>query len=161
VWILILLSWAALFLLILHDATKDDCNGSAVSIAAKKLGALARWALSKAPKFPKALPSYTLSQASMPQVIMSQPSMPQASMSQTSEAPPLAPDDDAVKSENIKPENTPSRKKWGLAAAVSTMRFNDLSGNRIGDRGGRQEDRAWLRGFHWRGDPANDPEITP
>jgi hypothetical protein len=76
VWILILLSWAALFLLILHDATKDDCNGSAVSIAATKLGALARWALSKAPKFPKAMPSYTLSQASMPQVIMSQPSMP-------------------------------------------------------------------------------------
>jgi hypothetical protein len=132
VWILILLSWAALFLLILHDATKDDCNGSAVSIAATKLGALARWALSKAPKFPKAMSSYTLSQASMPQVIMSQPSMPQASMSQTSEAPPLAPDDDAVKSENIKPENTKpentlSRKKWWLGSRPIDQRVSMTS----------------------------------
>jgi hypothetical protein len=36
-WILIFLSWVTLFLLILHDVTKNDCNGSAVSIAAKKL----------------------------------------------------------------------------------------------------------------------------
>jgi hypothetical protein len=121
-WILIFLSWVALFLLILHDVTKDDCNGSAVSIAAKKLGALIRWAMTNARKLPEALPSYTLSQASI---------------SQTSEAPPLAPVEDAAKSENAKsespkpqnskpdyskpdyskpeypkPENTPSRKKW-------------------------------------------------
>jgi len=58
-WILISLCWVALFLLILHDVTKDDCNGSAVSIAAKKLGALAGWAMTKARKLPEALASYT------------------------------------------------------------------------------------------------------
>jgi hypothetical protein len=73
------------------------------------------------------MPGYTLSQASMPQVIMSQPSMPQASMSQTSEAPPLAPDDDAVKSENIKPENTPSRKKWWLGSRRIDQRVSMTS----------------------------------
>jgi len=97
-WILISLCWVALFLLILHDVTKDDCNGSAVSIAAKKLGALARWAMTKARKLPEALASYTLSQASISQ----------ANISQTSEAPPLAPLDDAAKFENARFENTKS-----------------------------------------------------
>jgi len=121
-WIVISLCWVALFLLILHDVTKDDCNGSAVSIAAKKLGALARWAMTKARKLPEALASYTLSQASISQ----------ANISQTSEAPPLAPLDDAAKFENArfentklentklentwpeysKPESTPPRKRW-------------------------------------------------
>ena len=90
-WILISLCWVALFLLILHDVTKDDCNGSAVSIAAKKLGAPARWAVTEAA-------SYTLSQASISQ----------ANISQTSEAPPLAPLDDAAKFENARFENTKS-----------------------------------------------------
>jgi len=102
-WILISLCWVALFLLILHDVTKDDCNGSAVSIAAKKLGALARWAMTKARKLPEALASYTLSQASI-----SQASISQANISQTSEAPPLAPLDDAAKFENARFENTKS-----------------------------------------------------
>jgi len=97
-WILISLCWVALFLLILHDVTKDDCNGSAVSIAAKKLGALARWAMTEARKLPEALASYTLSQASISQ----------ANISQTSEAPPLAPLDDAAKFENARFENTKS-----------------------------------------------------
>ena len=90
-WILIFLSWVALFLLILHDVTKDDCNGSAVSIAAKKLGAPARWAVTEAA-------SYTLSQASISQ----------ANISQTSEAPPLAPVEDAAKFDNARFENTKS-----------------------------------------------------
>ena len=34
-----LASWVALLLLILHDATKDDSDGSAILIAAKSLGA--------------------------------------------------------------------------------------------------------------------------
>jgi hypothetical protein len=38
-WILVLASWVALLLLILHDATKDDSDGSAILIAAKSLGA--------------------------------------------------------------------------------------------------------------------------
>src|SRR5262245_16895526 len=109
-WILILLSWAALFLLILHDVTKDDSNGSAVSIAAKKLGAFAGWAMTKARKFPEALPSYALASYT-----------PGFTMSQTSEAPPLAPVEDAAKPgtngpESSKPENNtaenrPSKKK--------------------------------------------------
>ena len=97
-WILISLCWVALFLLILHDVTKDDCNGSAVSIAAKKFGALTRWATTKARELPEALASYTLSQASISQ----------ANISQTSEAPPLAPLDDAAKFENARFENTKS-----------------------------------------------------
>ena len=39
-WILILTSWATLLLLILHDATKEDRDGSAISIAAKKIKAM-------------------------------------------------------------------------------------------------------------------------
>jgi hypothetical protein len=39
VWILILGSWVALLSLILHDATKEDSDGSAISIAAKNLKA--------------------------------------------------------------------------------------------------------------------------
>jgi hypothetical protein len=37
VWILILSPWVVLLSLILHDATKEDSHGSAVSIAAKNL----------------------------------------------------------------------------------------------------------------------------
>jgi hypothetical protein len=39
VWILILVLWIALFSLILHDATKHDPDGSAVSMAAKTFAA--------------------------------------------------------------------------------------------------------------------------
>jgi hypothetical protein len=38
-WVLICVAWFLLVLLILHDATKDDSNGSAVLIAAEKLRA--------------------------------------------------------------------------------------------------------------------------
>jgi hypothetical protein len=41
VWILIPTSWIALLMLILHDATKDDSDGSAISNAAGKFKALA------------------------------------------------------------------------------------------------------------------------
>jgi len=47
-WILILGLFVALFSLILHDATKEDSDGSAISLAAKKIKAFAFWAMLKA-----------------------------------------------------------------------------------------------------------------
>ncbi len=51
-WILILGSWVAVLFLILHDATKDDSDGSAITKAAKKVAknvkALASLAVPKA-----------------------------------------------------------------------------------------------------------------
>jgi len=49
-WILILGSWLALLVLILHDATKEDSDGSAISIAAKHFSAFIFWAMLKAQK---------------------------------------------------------------------------------------------------------------
>ena len=46
-WILILSLWVALLLLILHDATKEDSDGSAISIAATNLKAWIFWVLQK------------------------------------------------------------------------------------------------------------------
>jgi hypothetical protein len=47
-WMLILSSWVALLSLILHDATKDDSDGSAIALAARKIKAFAFWAKLKA-----------------------------------------------------------------------------------------------------------------
>ena len=47
VWILILSPWVALLSLILHDATKEDSSGSAISIAAKNFKAFIFWAMQK------------------------------------------------------------------------------------------------------------------
>src|SRR5882724_9906247 len=56
-WILILGSWVAVLFLILHDATKDDSNGSAITKAAKKVAknvkALASLAVPKARERPE------------------------------------------------------------------------------------------------------------
>ena len=46
-WILILSLWVALLLLILHDATKEDSRGSAISIATKNFKAFIVWAIQK------------------------------------------------------------------------------------------------------------------
>jgi hypothetical protein len=46
-WILILSLWVALLLLILHDATKEDSRGSAISIAAKNFKAFIFLAIQK------------------------------------------------------------------------------------------------------------------
>jgi hypothetical protein len=54
-WILILIPWVALVSLILHDATKEDSAGSAISIAARNFMALIGWAISKARKLWRAL----------------------------------------------------------------------------------------------------------
>lgn len=63
VWILILAACVALLSLILHDATKDDSDGSAILIAARRLGALVGWTILKARMFQKAL-SHRISQTS-------------------------------------------------------------------------------------------------
>ena len=47
-WILVLAPWVALLSLILHDATKDDRDGSAISIASRDLGAFIDRAMLKA-----------------------------------------------------------------------------------------------------------------
>jgi hypothetical protein len=49
-WVLILGSWVAVLFLILHDATKDDSDGSAITKAAKHVKALASLAVPKARK---------------------------------------------------------------------------------------------------------------
>jgi hypothetical protein len=49
-WILILGCWVALLVLILHDATKEDSDGGAISIAAKHFSAFIFWAMLKAQK---------------------------------------------------------------------------------------------------------------
>jgi len=49
-WILILSFYVALFSLILYDATKEDSEGSAISIAAKKIKGFSFWAMLKARK---------------------------------------------------------------------------------------------------------------
>jgi hypothetical protein len=49
-WILILSFWGALLSLILHDATKEDSDGSAISIAARKIKAFTFWATLEARK---------------------------------------------------------------------------------------------------------------
>jgi hypothetical protein len=47
VWILILVLWIPLFSLILHDATSDDQDGSAVFVAAKTFAAFLSWTAQK------------------------------------------------------------------------------------------------------------------
>jgi hypothetical protein len=54
VWTLILGCWIALLSLILHDATKNDSDGSAVSSAAKQFGALVHWTMQRAAPAAKA-----------------------------------------------------------------------------------------------------------
>jgi hypothetical protein len=49
VWILILALWAALLLQILHDATKEDSEGSAILIAAKNFYSFIFWVMQKSP----------------------------------------------------------------------------------------------------------------
>jgi hypothetical protein len=63
-WILVLALWVAPLSLILHDATKDDGDGSVISIAAKSLVAFLHWATLKAAEARRAL-SYSLSQMSV------------------------------------------------------------------------------------------------
>jgi len=63
-WILILSFYVALFSLILYDATKEDSEGSAISIAAKKIKAFSFWAMLKARKLRGTL-SYRTSQTSV------------------------------------------------------------------------------------------------
>ena len=65
VWILIISSWVALLSLILHDATIEDSDGSAIWIAAKKIKAFTFLAMLKARKLRRTL-TYRTSQANVP-----------------------------------------------------------------------------------------------
>jgi hypothetical protein len=51
VWILILGLWVAVLSLILHDATKEDSEGSAVLIAVKNFNAVIVWVIKKFTNF--------------------------------------------------------------------------------------------------------------
>jgi hypothetical protein len=51
VWILILGLWVAVLSLILHDATKEDSEGSAVLIAMKKFNAVIVWVMKNFTRF--------------------------------------------------------------------------------------------------------------
>lgn len=51
-WILILGATVALVLLILHDATKKDSDGSAVTIAAKNFKSFISWTIKKSTSTP-------------------------------------------------------------------------------------------------------------
>lgn len=63
-WILVLAPWVALLLLILHDATKEDSDGSALLIAAKTLEAFVNWIVLKVRKLRKGR-SHGISQTSV------------------------------------------------------------------------------------------------
>lgn len=65
VWILILSPWVALLSLILHDATKDS-DGSAISIAAKKIRAFVFWTQKSESKPPVATAVEAISSSSKP-----------------------------------------------------------------------------------------------
>ncbi len=73
-WILILSSWVALLALILHDATKEDSDGGAISIVARNFKALTSWATRQAQKLRKT-PGYGTPQetASAPPVEQAPP----------------------------------------------------------------------------------------
>ncbi len=67
VWILILTPWVALLALILHDATKEDSDGSAISIAAKNLKAFIFWIVQKSvSKPPVTVTTAAISSSSKP-----------------------------------------------------------------------------------------------
>jgi hypothetical protein len=82
IWILVLSPWVALLSLILHDATKEDSDGSAISIAAKNFKAFIFRAMVKSASKPpvkvatavKAIPSS--SKPSGPSEIKQAPALP-------------------------------------------------------------------------------------
>ena len=89
-WILILGSWVAVLFLILHDATKDDSNGSAITKAAKKVAknvkALASLAVPKARERPET-PSPETPSPETPSLETPSPGTPQGETS----TPPVQP----------------------------------------------------------------------
>jgi hypothetical protein len=79
VWILILSPWVALLSLILHDATKEDSNGSAISIATKNFKAVIFSAMQKSvskPPVKVATAVKAISSSSKPSEIKQAPALP-------------------------------------------------------------------------------------
>jgi hypothetical protein len=70
VWILILSPWVGLIILILNDATKNDRDGGAITVAAKTFRAFIERTTMMARKSRKAL-KHTVSQASAPEAASS------------------------------------------------------------------------------------------
>ena len=70
VWILILSPWVGLIILILNDATKNDRDGGAITVAAKTFRAFIERTTLMARKSRKAL-KHTVSQASAPEGALS------------------------------------------------------------------------------------------
>jgi hypothetical protein len=79
-WILILGSWVAVLFLILHDATKDDSDGSAITKAAKKAAKNVKAAASLA--LPKARPRLKTPDPETPQGETPTPVVKQAPLPQ-------------------------------------------------------------------------------
>src|SRR5438270_3499266 len=80
-WILILSPWVALLVLILHDATKEDSDGSAISIGAKYFKAFISWTMQKSvSKLPVKI-------ATAVKAISSEPSGPSETPSEVEHAP--------------------------------------------------------------------------
>ena len=106
-WILILIPWLALLSLILHDATKEDSAGSAISIAAKNFKALIGWAIPKARNLWALCYRVPRKSASKPAVKI------MAAATATSSSSIRQGEPGAIKQAPASsPENPPPKKKW-------------------------------------------------
>jgi hypothetical protein len=112
-WILILGSWAALLSLILHDATKKDSDGSAISIASKKIKAFAFWAMLKTRKLLATL-SYNTSQTSVSKPPVKVVTAVNGNSSSSEEIRQGGPSADKQA-----PALPPKKKRWGKDRRVS------------------------------------------
>jgi hypothetical protein len=103
VWIVILFLWIALISLILHDATKGDSNGSAVVLAAGKIG---RWIRRKARRLGKATSHQDAKKTSLqPSLKVVEPAA--NTVSSSSEAAPQ--EEPAAEKQTL---GRPKKKKW-------------------------------------------------
>jgi len=100
VWILILSSWLAMLALILHDATKEDSEGSVILIAAKNLKAFIFWVLQKSLSKPLAKVATAVKAVS-------------------SSSKPSGPSGPSGPSEIKQPPAVPPKKRWRKERRVS------------------------------------------
>jgi|GEM_PF-7081917 len=105
VWIVILFLWIALISLILHDATKGDSNGSAVVLAAGKIGL---WIRRKARRFRRQNAKKTALQPSLKVLEPAKDLEPAANtVSSSSEAAPQ--EEPGAEKQTL---GRPKKKKW-------------------------------------------------
>jgi hypothetical protein len=118
-WILILGFWIALLSLILHDATKDDDDGGAIRIAARKSRAALKSLIAMGSSFveravlkarrPPEAPSQTISQTNM-----SEPPVNVEIAAGTSPSSPEPIAEGSSPAIEKPPAMAPSKKKWRL-----------------------------------------------